>query len=811
MNTTANVTVTTYKAVAPTTREAMRLVREKLGDDAVILSNKTTENGVELVGMIDVASMPLTQNTDPLDEAIKVKPELQEGAALLNEQLTVASKIVGDSDVVLREIHSMRGMFEEQLSGLSWNEKQRADPVRGHLLRTLLGAGFSARLAKDILESMPAGQSYARGMEFAKSELAGKMPVLENENAMMEAGGVYALMGPTGVGKTTTTAKLAARCVMRFGSDKLALVTTDSYRIGAYEQLRIYGQILGVSVHAVKDAADLDRVLVDLADKHMVLIDTVGMSQRDRAVTNQIAMLCDAKRPIKRLLLLNATSHGDTLNEVVKTYQNGGQQDGTTALAGCIFTKVDESTHPGALIDMAIRHQLPVHYISNGQKVPENLVLVDRTVLIERVFQTKSQSALFVPGEADLDERPASIDNDKEVVAAIAVSERWRAQCSLLIRALTDNAEEMANNAKALSNGAVGFDNTRVIWRQLDDETVGGKSMAQNLLNQVIDEVDLSCSEHILAVVKEVNLGVVAGFESCVVSSNLLLSDQTGLPIAAPHQLLTASTSAKAGWIDHLQLGKPVVHLLSKLPSTVEIDSEYQGENLKWVCSIAARQRVIDSDSGLVGAISKLAGDLNFCNPKKIIHLHKNATVTYAEMLVHLISDVKGNKLDSLGALKPARCVISRLIDDESGKTLGHSYLLASSNISSPAEQVVQWPIWRANSETFFRLLKQGVSHISANSSAEDVVVRKVLLVSGQASTTVFRLQQAKDDWAQRARASIAQLAGQTISRGRLPTAAVMFEGLSKLYVLLDALESDDFAESNGGLNSQIQETGTAK
>jgi flagellar biosynthesis protein FlhF len=234
---------------------------------------------------------------------------------------------------------------------------------------------------------------------------------------------------------------------MRFGSKKLALVTTDSYRIGAYEQLRIYGQILGVTVHAVKDAADLERALVDLGAKHMVLIDTVGMSQRDRAVSDQIAMLCGASRPVKRLLLLNATSHGDTLNEVVQAYRQKNQTPDGNDLAGCIFTKVDEATHPGALVDMAIRHQLPVHYISNGQKVPENLTSVNREVLIEKVFQARSSSSLFVPGEADLVEPPALHGHEAELAAAEAICERLRSQSQQLIQALTQNSQDLALKA----------------------------------------------------------------------------------------------------------------------------------------------------------------------------------------------------------------------------------------------------------------------------------------------------------------------------------------------------------------------------
>lgn len=438
MNNCMEVSTAACKVVAPSSREALRLLREKMGPDALVLSNRVTANGVEILAtMEEQVARLLTAAARPAQPS-----------ALCAVAATVPA---APDDSVLREIHSMREMVEEQLAGMSWNEKKGRDPLRGPLLRALLAAGFSARLAKNILGSLPGGHDFVGGMDYAKSELARQLPMLEDEAAMMDAGGVYALTGPTGVGKTTTTAKLAARCVMRFGSKKLALVTTDSYRIGAYEQLRIYGQILGVTVHAVKDAADLERALLDLADKHMVLIDTVGMSQRDRAVSDQIAMLCGSSRPVKRLLLLNASSHGDTLNEVVRAYRHGEQTPGSTDLAGCIFTKVDEATHPGALIDMAIRHQLPVHYISNGQKVPEDLMTVNRAALIDQVFQANSRSALFVPGEADLEERPAAPDQKAEQATATAIW-RLRSQCQELIETLTQNARQEAIPVAALTS-----------------------------------------------------------------------------------------------------------------------------------------------------------------------------------------------------------------------------------------------------------------------------------------------------------------------------------------------------------------------
>ena len=305
---------------------------------------------------------------------------------------------------VLREIKSMRGNLEQQLAALTWNERQRRDPIRGRVLRQLLAAGFSASLAHDLLDRLPIthdgrqeGMEEEReeaAMNWVKTVLAGNVLTIGNENEMLEKGGVYALVGPTGVGKTTTTAKLAARCVVRHGSDKLALLTTDGYRIGGHEQLRIYGKILGVTVYAVKDTQDLVLALAELRGKHMVLIDTVGMGQRDKMVAEQAAMLTGCGTEVKRLLLLNAASSGDTLNEVVRAYQGGG-------LAGAIITKLDEAVAAGCVLDTAIRHQLPLYYIATGQRVPEDLHLANPGHLINNAFNNLPVASPFaVPEDA---------------------------------------------------------------------------------------------------------------------------------------------------------------------------------------------------------------------------------------------------------------------------------------------------------------------------------------------------------------------------------------------------------------------------
>jgi flagellar biosynthesis protein FlhF len=298
---------------------------------------------------------------------------------------------------VLKEIRSLRGTLEQQFSALSWNNQEKRDPVHGGLLRQVLAAGFSRALAHGLLEQLPAenaGNGEKDTMNWIKNVLTSNLQCIGDEREILEKGGVYALVGPTGVGKTTTTAKLAARCVVRHGADKLALLTTDSYRIGGHEQLRIYGKILGVTVHAVRDTQDLNLALAELRGKHMVLIDTVGMGQRDQMVAEQVAMLAGCGTPVKRLLLLNAASNWHTLNEVAHAYQGDG-------LAGAIITKLDEAVTIGCALDIAIRHRLPLYYVANGQRVPEDLEMADSRALVNRALDNlPAESSCAMPEDA---------------------------------------------------------------------------------------------------------------------------------------------------------------------------------------------------------------------------------------------------------------------------------------------------------------------------------------------------------------------------------------------------------------------------
>ncbi|VTU22621.1 Flagella-associated GTP-binding protein [Variovorax sp. PBL-H6] len=851
MNIITDVRSAARKFVAATSREALRLAREALGSEAMVLTNRVVADGVEIVAMapeemeqvaehavpaatpassaaVDVrassaekpapaslvaASAPMATAAMPAPmpvpsmpsmppmpfmpslpsrPAVPVTPLLQQAlpaapatAFAPASEAPAAAKL--HADPVLSELHSMRGMIEEQLATVVWNDRQRRDPMRGRLLHTLLGAGFSARLAKAMLEHLPANQSYAQGMAFVRSELVRTVPVMEDEDALLAQGGVYALMGPTGVGKTTTTAKLAARCVMRFGADKLALVTTDSYRIGAYEQLRIYGQILNVPVYAVKDATDLQLVLNDLRNKHMVLIDTVGMSQRDRAVSEQIAMLGSSPRPVKRLLLLNAASHGDTLNEVVHAYRHGDASNGN-ALAGCIFTKVDEATHPGALIDTVIRHRLPVHYVSSGQKVPENLAPADRFALVDSVFQAKAPSALFVPGESDLQDRPADAEDASEVAQAQAETERLRLKYQQLIHAMAHDAQEVAWAAKALADADLGFDAARELWRMASDENVLHKTVLQSLKAHAWSEVATGCDRHVLALGGQLGLKSNEGGDAYGCESSLLLSDRDGGPLAAPNQWLStagagaapAAAARRAGlrplqWVAQQDFGKPVVHVLPRLPA-IEFMGELQTRGLAWLARAPGSTAIVDAAGGR-GTLARLALSFGEAHPVRFKGKPALQAEAHAEVLL------RGEH-----GLPALRCVVTRVMEPKSRKILAQGYLLSNIGSEVDAAQLAQWQTWAAEAEPCFRLIRQGLQLVGGMGELGDPHMMKRVLIAGQASTTVWRLLHAQGEWAGRTRSLLSQLTGRRLRPDRAPSGNVLYEGVAKMFLLLEAL-----------------------
>ncbi len=280
-----------------------------------------------------------------------------------------------DQTEMLDELRSMRGLIEQRFGALAFMEKLQRQPRQATLTQRLLDSGFSPALIRKLVESLP---SDIDETAWAAGVLERNLFTAEREPALEDLGGVYALIGATGVGKTTSTAKLAAAFATRHGAANLGLITLDAYRVGAHEQLRTYGRILGVPVHTAHDRASLEDLLDLLAAKKMVLIDTAGMAQRDSRTRELLEML--SHRAINRLLVVNAASQGETIEEVLGAY-------GGASCRGVVVSKMDEAVKLGPVLDAMIRHKLKIVAVANGQRVPEDWHRLSANTLVQRALK----------------------------------------------------------------------------------------------------------------------------------------------------------------------------------------------------------------------------------------------------------------------------------------------------------------------------------------------------------------------------------------------------------------------------------------
>jgi len=444
-----------------TSREAIKLVRAELGDEAVILSNREVDGGVEVIASAhdDIAALidraprtiksPAVSRVDPaalptvarIAHALQSKQVKQVGATASSavrgvqarpskpdaapgaesfahfikrsedsrkagpENTAIPAKdapavkpdvighpsapptAVGADPQIMAEIRQMRSILQEQVDVLAWRDTATRRPLQASMISQLLSSGFSPALSRALADKLPADFNNAQGDVWLQDSLIRNIAMSSTEADLVDRGGVYALVGPTGVGKTTTAAKLAARCAMKFGAKSLGLITVDSYRIGAEDQLRAYGKILGVTVHTARDAQSLADLIALLRDKHLVLIDTVGMGQRDVRLVEQMQMLSSPS--IERVLFLNASAQAETLDDVVRLYRGQGHKRTTKV----IISKLDEAVKYGFVLDCLIRHKLELQYVTNGQRVPEDLHPANARYLVHRALKHRAASA----------------------------------------------------------------------------------------------------------------------------------------------------------------------------------------------------------------------------------------------------------------------------------------------------------------------------------------------------------------------------------------------------------------------------------
>lgn len=424
-------------------RTALAEVKETLGPDAVIMSNKKVSGGIEIVAAVDyqnqVAPPVAEGKREVRDDSVKLSTHAR-ASENFSSQLALNSQKHDDSDTfpdslsallarqqpkshghgggevgaprtlaeqsqfseprdasrrsaplrgaapvalpardkemetMRAELTSIRKLLQHQLSGLMWQEVERREPVRALLIKQLVKGGFDDAFAEQLAALIPEEVPLHEAWGLLQRVLTEQ--VRTGDDDILRHGGAVALLGPTGVGKTTTIAKLAARFAMKYGAEQVALITTDHYRIGAHEQLQTYGRIMGCLVRPVADVEELSAALYQLRNRRLVLIDTAGMGQRDVRLTEQLDTLVkNAKVRIRNYLVLPATSQRRVLQEAYEHFRR-------VPLSGCILTKLDESLNLGDVLSMCIKNALPISYVTDGQRVPEDLQVANASELV---------------------------------------------------------------------------------------------------------------------------------------------------------------------------------------------------------------------------------------------------------------------------------------------------------------------------------------------------------------------------------------------------------------------------------------------
>lgn len=739
--------------IGANSREAMNQVRLALGEDAMILSSRMTDEGVEIMALADEPQAPANE---PDDSPLPVSPH-HAAAAYANQtralsapretadtpairpavQPTPSEGFAQLSERLLTEIQDMRQLIDRR--------SPQGQGARPHLLKWLLDAGFSPSLSEEILGTPPAqlhgpDATPTRQQAWLVEKLDSRLHQLADEAELFETTNIIALIGPTGVGKTTTTAKLAARYVMQHGASEVVLVTTDSFRIGAHEQLAIYAQLLGVELHTLTPTSELNQVLARLTDKKLVIIDTVGMSQRDQRLLTQINQLGSSARTLRLMLVLNAASHGDTLDEVVRTYRQAAVNAGCR-LEDCIVSKCDEAVRLGPALDAVIRHGLRLNYLSIGQQVPEDLQLAAAENVLHKALE-RSQPSLFAA-------RPTSTSGQR---------------ISALVRGVLGQSRSLLSLRESLKERIDGFAQLLDAWPLLSLPSAL-QSQRWSALLGAQESVEPAQADGVLL------WGASRPMSGATWNMPLLTANASGHLQVRPwltHRL-PVGIQPRLAWCERRWPGHR--HIWSMCPP-VDILNALRDNDQTWLSAAKGSQRVIYQDEPqrlgtLVSHVEGLAlRELRYCG--------RNVRLS----LGHLPVSLAGSTSD------PLRAWLGTLHDSNSGQLLGQRCWLAGSD-SQRSVTVKQ-----QESDLILQLTHDELATLTGRAwkLLPDIQPQvhaelRLYLAAGLAASAVL-LVNTRDDWAFQARAQMLEL----LPGKRTGNAAEVLEGLLNLLTVSDAL-----------------------
>ena len=400
-------------------RIAMKMVRDELGADAAIVGNRRVAGGVELTAVLDYPMEPATPHrANPALEAELRKTQARIASAHAELSQPVAAQAAKNRQVhdekpaalpeqspapaaldpraleaMYSELHGLRELIEVQLGSIAWGQEQSRRPQQAGLWRKLQRIGLPAEQSRSLLEKVATIDEPRQAWRMLLAHLAQSIKVSKVEP--LEQGGVIALVGMAGVGKTTTLAKLAARYVLKYGAQNIAVASMDNYRIGAQEQLKTLGRILDIPVIQIDPSQPLSKTLAPVARKRVVLIDTAGLPASDPMLRMQLEALSDKGIQSKNYLVLAATSQSQVLKASWHNYRRCG-------LAGCILTKLDEAGSLGDVLGLTISQHLPIAYLGDGPRIPDDLHLPRSHQLVSRAVSLQAEEAPSEEAMADM-------------------------------------------------------------------------------------------------------------------------------------------------------------------------------------------------------------------------------------------------------------------------------------------------------------------------------------------------------------------------------------------------------------------------
>jgi flagellar biosynthesis protein FlhF len=394
-------------------RQALAQVREALGPDAVILSSGRIGSDVEVVAAIDMEVAQAVASAPPAEvrhaELLKSRRSSSQISESLAPTIAAAKAVqvpapapapaaapaatpipVPGQEALASEMKDMRRMLESQLATLAWNDLSRRSPMQAAMQKELAQIGITQDLANSLVRKIPRELSFSAARRFALATIARTLKVTGDR--WLEKGGIVAFAGPAGAGKTTLLAKLAARWVLRHGPRRVAIVSADAVRIGAHEQMHMLGRLLGITTHNVFDVSELPELLYELRGCQFIMIDTAGASPRDPELARRLRLLHQLQASIETALVLPASTQAGAIDEVIQRFE-------LARPSACVITKVDEAVSLGGVLSALVRHKLPVAYLSDGQRVPEDLSPARAHSMVSRAVEIASRNGASADDE----------------------------------------------------------------------------------------------------------------------------------------------------------------------------------------------------------------------------------------------------------------------------------------------------------------------------------------------------------------------------------------------------------------------------